>query len=198
MRLIRTLPLMAALALLPAGVLRADSPAENRTDELEELAEHARGLNADFVRAAQRGDNAAMLELVSTPTAAPIAQRSFFLYVASVCGALDVVQQLVGQQGTDVNVRVGEDGETPLMAAVACGQLGVVNYLLQQGANPNVRDEDGKTPLHEACDNGSLPIVMALVGHGADINARDEDGETPLHEAKQPAIRDYLIARGAR
>lgn len=194
----RSLFLMAALALLPAGVLRADSPAEKMSDELEDLAEHAQGTAAAFVRAAQRGDSAAMLELVSSPVAAPPSQRAFFLYTASVCGALDVVQQLVGQQGTDVNVRVGEDGETPLMAAVACGQLGVVNYLLQQGANPNVRDEDGKTPLHEACDIGSLPLVMALAEHGADINARDEDGETPLHEAKLPAIRDYLIARGAR
>lgn len=61
------------------------------------------------------------------------------------------------------------------------GQILIVQYLLEHGANPNSRDMFGATPLHECLISaGSIGvhgtvdfagIVDLLLTHGADINA---------------------------
>ncbi|XP_065559800.1 BRCA1-associated RING domain protein 1-like isoform X1 [Artemia franciscana] len=75
-------------------------------------------------------------------------------------------------------------GETALHIASILGQLGKVNDLLNQGANPNVKDNAGWTPLHEATVRSHLSVVEALLGAGAHPDTPGGDSlETSLHEA---------------
>jgi ankyrin repeat protein len=77
-----------------------------------------------------------------------------------------------------------------------------VRYLLEAGANPNIRGFAGITPLHLAVDievedairrydkgGSETPpdgaLIRLLVAHGADVQAKDDKGETPLDWAKQ-------------
>lgn len=59
----------------------------------------------------------------------------------------------------------------------------VVQRLLDQGADPDSREEDGMTPLLWAANSGCLETVRILLAAGADPNAVWDDGTTPLIEA---------------
>ncbi len=59
----------------------------------------------------------------------------------------------------------------------------MVDYLISNGANTNVKDEYGNTPLHYASMCGNLEVVKYLINKGADINKKNNKGNTPLHYA---------------
>jgi len=52
---------------------------------------------------------------------------------------------------------------------------GMVDYLLNNGADVNIAIDTGKTPLMSAAQDGSMEIVKKLLEHGADANAKDLD-----------------------
>jgi ankyrin repeat protein len=72
----------------------------------------------------------------------------------------------------------GAGSTTPLMQAALYGDADSVRLLLEQGADPNIRNETGATALMWAVDD--LEKTRLLVEHGADVNARSDDGRTPL------------------
>ena len=72
----------------------------------------------------------------------------------------------------------GPGGSTPLMYAVLYGDADAVRLLLDNGADPNVRNEAGASALMWAVDD--LEKTRVLLQRGADVNARSEDGRTAL------------------
>ncbi len=72
----------------------------------------------------------------------------------------------------------GPGGSTPLMYAVLYADADAVRLLLENGADPNIRNEAGATALMWAVDD--LEKTRLLVNNGADVNARSADGRTPL------------------
>ncbi|XP_059152920.1 BRCA1-associated RING domain protein 1-like [Physella acuta] len=74
-------------------------------------------------------------------------------------------------------------GETLLQVATIKADIVGVKKLLEDGANPNVRDNAGWTPLHEAVNRGNVAIAELLIKHGASVNAPALLNETPLHDA---------------
>jgi ankyrin repeat protein len=82
-----------------------------------------------------------------------------------------------------------------------------VRFLLERGADPNIRDEgDWAFPLHFAAETGAIGIVRLLVEHGADpIGAGDHHELEVLGWATcfdylppRPELVAYLLAHGAR
>ena len=65
--------------------------------------------------------------------------------------------------GINVDARDAESNETPLMAAAACGAMGVVQLLLKRGADPREIDSSGANPVHRAASSGHLEVVEALI-----------------------------------
>jgi ankyrin repeat protein len=86
-----------------------------------------------------------------------------------------------------------------LMEAAQWESAAAVKALLDQGADPNTRNEVGATPLMRAVN--SLEKTRLLIDRGANVNARSDDGRTPLliaaglHGAV-PVVK-LLIDRGA-
>ena len=66
--------------------------------------------------------------------------------------------------GVDANdrIHVDSDGWTPLHRACSLGHLGIVDALLDSGADPAVTDRDNRTPMHNATLIGNLEIVASL------------------------------------
>jgi ankyrin repeat protein len=55
---------------------------------------------------------------------------------------------------------------------------GLVELLLEHGADPNRQDVNSRTPLHVAAEFGRLEMVRLLLTHGADKKVKDAAGET--------------------
>jgi len=66
---------------------------------------------------------------------------------------------------------------TPLLLAAANGHLSVVEYLINQKADINAKDDIGNTHLHYAAVNGHLSVVEYLINQKADINAKNKSVE---------------------
>ena len=108
------------------------------------------------------------------------------LIAASILGDLAQVQQLV-QEGACIN-EYDERGKTALHYAAEFGDLGVVRFLVNKGANVNAKCRSkslslkGDTPLHFAAFEGRLEVATVLVEGGANVEAVGANGEAPLHD----------------
>ncbi|MDR2536753.1 MAG: ankyrin repeat domain-containing protein [Treponema sp.] len=83
------------------------------------------------------------------------------------------------------NYRIN-DGITPLHAASREGHVGFMEFLIEQGADVNIKNASGSTPLHEAVRSGKVDAIKVLLASKVDINAQDARGNSVLHLA----IRD--------
>ncbi|XP_062962101.1 BRCA1-associated RING domain protein 1 isoform X2 [Cynocephalus volans] len=91
-------------------------------------------------------------------------------------------------------------GETLLHIASIKGDIPSVEYLLQNGSDPNVKDHAGWTPLHEACNHGHLKVVELLLQHKALVNTTGYQNDSPLHDAVKNGHVDIvklLLSYGA-
>lgn len=91
--------------------------------------------------------------------------------------------EILVEAGADVNPSTGE---TPLYSAAMVGpfpsrSLSVTNFLLNNGANPNLKSE-WEYPLHLAVTTIADKTVKRLIEGGANINAIADDGETVTHK----------------
>ena len=113
----------------------------------------------------------------------------------------DVVTSMLNEPGsTIINTRDITSGETALHLVTARRDLVWVRFLLQRGANPNLRDKKGVAPIQIAVRLGFVEGVEALLKKGADVDVNDSAGETPLiaavHRRDAPMVR-LLLANGA-
>ena len=100
--------------------------------------------------------------------------------------------------GANVNAQ-GSTG-APLLVAAGEGNLDVVRYLLDEGAEVDARDSSGATALAEAAYYGHLAVVKELLLRGADINVVGQGG-TALDLAvnrNNNAVADLLKHRGGK
>ena len=86
------------------------------------------------------------------------------------------------ERGADAfGVAPGQDA--PLLLALRLGWQRLLDALLAQGADPNVRDSRGHTALHVAAALGREGALRALIRAGALPQARSPDGQTALGTA---------------
>lgn len=101
---------------------------------------------------------------------------------------------------TIVNTRDADTGETALMIAIKRRDTPWMGFLLQNGADPNLKDAAGNTPLLVAAMNGFPDGVRVMLVAKAQVDASNSRGETALIKAVQ--MRDtgsvqLLLAAGA-
>ncbi|MDH4272223.1 MAG: ankyrin repeat domain-containing protein, partial [Candidatus Aminicenantes bacterium] len=69
---------------------------------------------------------------------------------------------------------------TPLHSAARYGALSAVQYLIEEGADLNAKDEGGNTPLHLAALHCQDKAAELIVQANPDLNALNDDGDSPL------------------
>ncbi len=99
-----------------------------------------------------------------------------------VCDTRNLTTLLEGDQ--DLLESRDSDGSTALHHACWKGHLEAVRFLVQAGADLQVRntnDHCGTTPLHAATHANQAAIALLSIEAGADVNARGMNGQTLLH-----------------
>ncbi|MCD8518371.1 MAG: ankyrin repeat domain-containing protein [Flavobacterium sp.] len=104
------------------------------------------------------------------------------LILACYYNNIDVVRELV-YQGADIDSKI--DMGTALMAAVVKGNDDIVLFLLEKGANPNLKDSNQSTALIYATLFKNKEIMSMLIKYKADKNLKDARNLTALDYAKQ-------------
>lgn len=77
----------------------------------------------------------------------------------------------------------GHAGTTLLHLVAGLGDMDLVRFFLDRGADPNVTNKDGDTPLHVACLAGKADVVSSLLKKKADVSIKGVNGQTPLMAA---------------
>ena len=113
----------------------------------------------------------------------------------------DTVTEMLNLPGTTIiNTRDITTGDTGLHLVTARRDVLWVRFLLQRGANPNIRNNQGVTPIQVATRLGFIEGVEELIKRGAEVNVSDSQGETPLiaavHQRNVELVR-RLLAQGA-
>ena len=108
---------------------------------------------------------------------------SHLLYEAAKVKNISLMVLAVAN-GSDVNwVNMTDGGKSPLQQSVISGSVTASEYLLQQGADVNLRDSQGRTALHHAALHGSTGHACLLLKRGANQEIPDENGENALRIA---------------
>ena len=141
-----------------------------------------------------------------------------YQHVAAFNGYLETVKLLMKKSGNNechgwLGIRKPEEKEkgkagykskwiygTPIHVAAASGKHRVIDYILSQGIDVNVKNSAGETLLHVAAGEGQAATAEFLISKGADVNAKDRWKRTPLHLAAMcghTKTAELLISKGA-
>ena len=94
-------------------------------------------------------------------------------------GDLQAVKKQLAN-GADINAGDSEFGVTALSWAAFLGDTKIVKFLIESGAELDVKNQDGGTPLHSAAFLGRTEIAELLIQKGADVNAKNHKDEIAL------------------
>jgi uncharacterized protein len=114
------------------------------------------------------------------------------LGLACYFGHLDVADYLI-KAGAPVNAPSrNELSAAPIQSAAAAGHVKIVDLLLKNGADPNIREAGGYTPLHAAAQNGDTGVIRTLLYGGADLDIKSNDGKVPLDLALEAGHKEAI------
>ena len=122
-------------------------------------------------------------------------------------GDMDYIKDKI-DSGINVN-STGPEGETMVTIAIWTEQPEVLQFLIEEGADPNQEDGNGQTPLEAtlSAESRGVELLQVLIGAGVDVNARTSNQQKPLgaviearHINREDRIRmaELLVAAGAR
>lgn len=139
-----------------------------------------------------------LLLLVVTISACRTVTPNENLSRAAIAGDLQTTQNLV-KTGVMVN-NIDKWGWTALMWSVYYGNIPVAKWLLEQGADPNIKSEkhygmimEGSTALILASSYGHSDAVDALLKKKADADYVDRKGKTALEYARESGCEQCIL-----
>ena len=155
------------------------------------LAEKAGSLNI-FEASATGKTTQVMMHLARDPNLVNVYAEDGFQPLGLACffGHYETAEYLI-KAGASVNSQSNNSlAAAPIQSAAAAGHVKIVMLLLNQHANPNIREQAGYTPLHAAAQNGDTQMIRALLYNGADLTIRSKDGKLAVDMALEVGKTD--------
>lgn len=112
----------------------------------------------------------------------------FILHEAIFLGDMEIMRLLVEDERLDP-MSVDEDGWTPMLYAVGCGSVRIIEMLYRSGRFAiDEKDGSGRSAMWHAARGGKEEVVKALLRiademQGVNWDAEDRDGMTPVDSA---------------
>lgn len=94
-------------------------------------------------------------------------------------------------------------GWTPLVSALSSGNVDLVSYLIDKGADINQKTNTHPVeifPILQSVRGNDTQMIELLVSRGADVRSKASDGYTVLHKACQYNLKNvvnFVIGKGA-
>ena len=144
----------------------------------------------------------ASMLLIATPALAQLngSDQHKFLDAIKNQKGQDVTDMLAKPGNSLVNTQDPSSGETALDIVVRRGDATYTRFLLQHGADPNIRNRQGDTATMIAVTENEEPCLQILLAGKANANIANDRGETPLIRAVQLrniAMVQDLLGAGA-
>jgi|GEM_PF-4573087 len=98
-------------------------------------------------------------------------------------GQANIVKKLAAAMNIQVLNSLRISKQPIIIFAVNKGESDLIEAVLVDGLDLNIRDSEGNTALMLASRTGKTEIVSKLLRQGADVNARDSKGVTSLTKA---------------
>jgi ankyrin repeat protein len=117
------------------------------------------------------------------------------LYRAVHISDIDQIERNL-RWGADVN-QPGPDGLTALHVAAGKGSLVIVKMLLQEGADPELKDPQGNTPLSTALLTRNTLVAGYLVKQGVPLDPNAILQKAVRQGQADRDVIDFLVKRGA-
>lgn len=115
-----------------------------------------------------------------------------FLTAVKEAKGNDVVAILDRPGSNIINTKERGSGDGALHIVTKRGDLTYLRYLLQKGADPNIRDDRGNTPMILAVQGGHRDMIPVLATARANPNLGNQSGVTPLILAVQARSIDMV------
>lgn len=136
----------------------------------------------------------------ATPAAAQFSDSYQFIKAVKDRNVLEAKKYMDKPGSTIVNIRDRDSGDVALHIVVRRKDAPWLAFLLQNGADTEMRDRDGNTPLLVAARGSFSDGVRLLLAGKADVDAANNRGETALIRAvhaRDLASVEMLLAAGA-
>lgn len=130
--------------------------------------------------------------LIGAPLHAQQQSESYRFLEAVRAGKGNEVTQMLDRPGSSVINTRTTAGEGALHIVVKRGDATYLRYLLQKGADPNMRDGRGATPMLLAVQGGHADLIPILAAARANPNLGASSGVTPLILATQARSIDMV------
>ncbi|WP_041223614.1 ankyrin repeat domain-containing protein [Deferribacter desulfuricans] len=132
---------------------------------------------------------------------------SFYKILENNANKIKLLKDLIKKE-KDINNLFDESGTHIIFYAIALGHYDVVNFLMEDGIDINLRGFRGYSLLHEIIisqefydkPDESFKLIKKLIDKGIDVNIRDDFGITPLLlsiEKQRFDIANYFLQHGA-
>ncbi|XP_046330940.2 ankyrin repeat domain-containing protein 17-like [Haliotis rufescens] len=122
------------------------------------------------------------------------------LHEACVGGDVSIVNYIISKGVVAINSR-GKYDRTPVMVAAEFGHTNVLELLVREGGDVNVRSSEGNTILHAACLGGHVKMVRHVLSTTrVNVNARGKKGRSPLMLAAwmgHQEVFELLVSAGS-
>ena len=115
------------------------------------------------------------------------AEYSFSIYVAVWLNDMKWLKKLI-RQGYNINETYSEQLLSPLMLACESGNLDIATYLVENGADVNLKDSTGMNALAYCLYLPETTIAEYLITQGADVDAANDEGTLLIHAVKEENI----------
>ena len=116
---------------------------------------------------------------LGTETLPNAQNNSTDVWSAARTGDLKAIKHYI-EEGGDVNALDNGFQLSAMSWGALHGQTEIVQLLIENGAEVNIKSGDGATPLHSAAFFGRTDVAKLLLENGANPQARNNDGETPV------------------